>query len=542
MPMRRLVRGWTRPWAAAVILAAVLVLLPAAAAAQPAPQPPTTAAAADDKCAALPPVAQQACRLLGKANPINLAAGGIAGAAQDAGMRALTSFFVDGAVWFVGQVLKLVTTVTSPDLTAQGFKETYQLNFALAPWVMVIMCFIAVGYAVLHRDSDSIGQMVVSIFPAVLFTLASPAVLQLLVGIVDYLSAVVTQDTGDEIAQFLKGLTNFWNIATPNTPMFPLFLSALLALIGAVGIFLDLAVRTALIYLGAAFLPLAWAAIVYPGARKWVRKLGWALVAIIASKFFVVASFSLAAKLLTNGGGGGSVNQSATQNVQGVFIGGGMMLATAFVPLALYRIVTAFDQAVIQHRGTVAAAARSLPGYATGAALVKQNLSMSRMLSGSRSGAAAAGRPRAGGGAAGAATAPTSTPATAATRAGAGAGTTAASAAGGAATAGTALLVRAGESTVDQVGERLASAQAAAADAATAGTQPTAVSDQMAYGDSGGRQWLRVVDHQDRAIYYVNQADPNSPEYSTPNDTYERPHPRWRAEDQSWYRGTYEQQ
>jgi hypothetical protein len=456
-------------------------------------------------------------------------------------MRALTSFFVDGAVWFFKEVLRLITTVTSPDLTAQGFKETYAQNFAIAPWVMLIMCFITVGNAALHRDGDTIGQMMLAIFPAVLFTLASPAVLQLCVGIVDWGSAAVTQNTGDEIAQFIKGMTNFWNMATPTTPMFPLVLSAVLGLIGAIGIWLDLIVRTALIYLGAAFLPLAWAAIVNPRARGWVRKLGWALVAIIASKFFVVGAFSLAAKLLTNGGGTGtSANQSVSQNFQGVFIGGGMMLAAAFMPIALYRIVTAFDQAYIQHRGMVAAAAHSLPGYATGAALVKQNLSMSRMMNGSRSGGAAASRPSANGGKATTATSPASA---AAGRAAAG-GTTAATAAGGAATAGTALLVRAGEGAVDQVGERLASTHAAATEAANASTQTAAASDtstQMAYGDSGGRQWLRVVDHQASAIYYVNQADPNSPEYTTPNDTYERPHPRWRADDQSWYRGSYEQ-
>jgi hypothetical protein len=495
------------------VLAAMLLAGTTPARADPATPPPGGPRGVD-ACTFLPSFAKTICQAARGGNPVKgivqgvggAIGSGIGGVVGDVGLSGLTSWTGAAAVFVAEKILSLINYVASPNLNSPAFTEAYHIAIALAPPVMVIMCLVALIAAAIHRDFNTIGSMLAAILPAVLLTVASPAVLQLLIGAVDWASAVVMHSTGTDIANFMNRIVSFFGQGNnPQVPGLVILGTAVVVLIGSVGIFIDLVVRTALIYLAVATLPIAWAAIVYRPARNWVRKLVRLLIAVILSKFFVIFGFAVAAKLLTAAGFG------LRDPFQGVVIGGGFMLVCAFLPLLLVRLVGAVD-AEIMNRTAVAAAVRHVPLVASNAAQVQSQLRhtvslrhLSNQLTGQGSAAAK--------GATGAA----------AKGAGAAAGGAAAAGVGAAAQAAGAAKRRASQATGAATAVLDAPGGAPTAPSAAAPANLPAIPDQPPQPPA----WTRIVDNQQRRVFYESPGGKEIPGERF-GDTYDKPNP-WPA-------------
>jgi len=148
------------------------------------------------------------------------------------------------------------------------------------------------------------------------------------------------------------------------------FLGALVAAAGAFLVWLELLVRSAAIYVAVLFLPFTFVAMIWPQTAIWCRKLIDVLIAVIAAKFVIVASMSLAAA---------GLGQSRGEDAfQGVLAGAALMLLAAFSPFALLKLLPFAEAAIASAGGTRGALSPALPGGSVMSPAMVMRMAMDR--------------------------------------------------------------------------------------------------------------------------------------------------------------------
>ncbi len=141
----------------------------------------------------------------------------------------------------------------------------------------------------------------------------------------------------DSVAGTLSETTGATASAAPS---FALFFGALLLIVGAFFVWLELLVRSAAVTAAVFFLPMILAGLVWPSALRWTKRLIEILVALILSKFVIVAVISLATAALADPGHGGF----------GTVMGAAaLMLMAAFSPFAVLKLFPMVEGAAIDH-------------------------------------------------------------------------------------------------------------------------------------------------------------------------------------------------
>ena len=220
-------------------------------------------------------------------------------------------------------------------------------------------------------------------------TVALVAVTQLLLGLVDGASSMVLAGVPEALGHFFEG---FGNTASITSSGLAGLLMVAVFLLGAILVWIELAVRSALIYLLMAAAPLTLAARVWPAARGAWRRLAELGVALIVSKFAIALALGLGAAALAGGGPkSGDLGTQVGMDLAAMLTGASLMLLAAFTPFIVLRLLPIVEGAVIAQgisRSPVRAAQAGMQAgyYAQG---------LARMAGGrgGRSGAAAAPAP-----------------------------------------------------------------------------------------------------------------------------------------------------
>lgn len=307
------------------------------------------AMAAPGKCEAVffwDPVCEAGKTVAGKAGEVLTAP--VRYAANSA-VDSVTSWVADTAQWILKRVINFIETSTTPSLDADWFTERYEFMIGLAALILVPMLIIATLRAVVTQD---LGQLVRSFFVflpvAILGTLAAVTITQALLSVTDAMSAAVARNIAGDVSGIFDSvgstLSNSVGVANPALPSFAVFFGALLLIVGSFFVWLELLVRSAAVTVAVFFLPMILAGLVWPAAMRWTRRLIEILVALILSKFVVVAVISLATAALAEPGQGGFAS---------VMGGAALMLMAAFSPFALLKLMPMVEGAAIDHlRGT----------------------------------------------------------------------------------------------------------------------------------------------------------------------------------------------
>jgi hypothetical protein len=152
----------------------------------------------------------------------------------------------------------------------------------------------------------------------------------LLLAVSDQMSAIVSSAAGNQSVGFLDHSSALLGvIATSFSSPFVLFLVGLLTVAGALVLWMELMIREAAVYVIVLLLPLAFAAFVWPARRIWAIRSVELLVALILSKFAIVAVLSL---------GGAALDHSA-HDATGLLAGAVLMVLAAFAPWAMIRVI-----------------------------------------------------------------------------------------------------------------------------------------------------------------------------------------------------------
>jgi hypothetical protein len=144
---------------------------------------------------------------------------------------------------------------------------------------------------------------------------------------------------------------------------FAAVVAAIVMLLGIIAVAIELLIRAALIYAIVPFMPLTFAAMVWPVTRSWARKLGETLVAVILAKFLIVVVLVVGAAAATSGALGGGPFDSAAPPMTTLVMGMLLVGVAALAPPTFLAFLPALETAVISgFRGSARAPVSAVPG------------------------------------------------------------------------------------------------------------------------------------------------------------------------------------
>jgi hypothetical protein len=276
-------------------------------------------------------------------------------------LAAIGAWVLGGAKFALRETAKVISETTTPQLRSSWFSATYWRVAGIASLLTLPFLFAAVIQAVVRSDLALLLRTVLGYLPLALLvvSIAAPVTTLLLAGS-DELSALVGSAAGQPgaaalgLGGALAGLS-----ALAGSP-FLLFFLGLLTVAGALTLWLELLIREAAVYVVVLMLPLAFAAMVWPARRAWAIRAVELLVALILSKFAIVAVLSL---------GGAAMDQAFGHSLTAPLVGLVLVMMGAFAPWVLLRLVPLAEMAsaaVGSFRGEARLLARAEVPFAVG--------------------------------------------------------------------------------------------------------------------------------------------------------------------------------
>ncbi len=264
--------------------------------------------------------------------------GGSAGSALGTRAAALVGLAAAGA-WVLGgaksalhDTARILDKTTRPQLTTTWFSATYWRMAGIAALLTLPFLFAAAVQALMRSDLALLARASFGYLPLSLLAVGVAAPLtMLLLAASDEISAAVSSAAGGAGTRFLAqlGLVSGTLSVLSRSP-FVAFFVGLLTVSAAVLLWVEMLMREAAVYVVVLMLPLAFAAFVWPARRVWAIRVVEVLVALILSKFAIVAVLAL---------GGAALGQRGSSGAGGMLAGLVLVTLAAAAPWALVRLL-----------------------------------------------------------------------------------------------------------------------------------------------------------------------------------------------------------
>ncbi len=263
-----------------------------------------------------------------------LTGAGTAAKALTAGavLASLVVWVAGGARLLLDATAKVISTTTRPQLQSTWFSSTYWRMAAISALLTLPFLFAAAIQAVLRSDMTLLARSTLGYLPLGMLavSIAAPVTTLLLAGS-DELSAIVSQAAGGAGGAFLTRVGALSaGLGALSGSTFVLMFVAVLTVGATVALWIELLIRAAAVYVVVLMLPLFFAALVWPARRVWAIRAVELLVALILSKFAIVAVLSL---------GGAALGHTTVPSAAQMLEGATLVLLAAFSPWALLRLL-----------------------------------------------------------------------------------------------------------------------------------------------------------------------------------------------------------
>jgi hypothetical protein len=254
------------------------------------------------------------------------------------GLAAIGAWVMGGAKVAMEETAKVLGHTTSPRLTTTWFSSTYWRMAGLAAVLTLPFLFAAAIQALTRSDLTLLMRAAFGYLPLAMLAVGIAApVTMLLLAATDQMCSVVSAAGGNAGARFLSHVGAAAGLVSIlDGSAFLAFLIGLFAAFGALVLWLELLLREAAVYVIVLMLPLAFAALVWPARRVWATRAVEMLVALILSKFAIVAVLTLGASAL-----GHSTFVGPTSMMVGLVL----VILGAFAPWAVLRLVPLAEMA-----------------------------------------------------------------------------------------------------------------------------------------------------------------------------------------------------
>ncbi|GKQ36567.1 hypothetical protein [Streptomyces sp. A012304] len=318
---------------------ALLVLGPTAQAAPtPTPTAAPTATPSSNPCDAIDGVARDYCERGQTGGQDGTNAPPVSDTLDP--LQSLADGFAEGAAWVVNALSDAVTVTADVDFTNASFRKTYALVFAASSFLVILVWLWAVvkravrGAPLTTALSEAIGLLWVT----VLVSAFTPLILYTVVTAVDGLTEVLAGGSANA-----KTFDAFGEALTEHNgggPIVKIVLSVV-SIFAAGVLWIELAIRAALLYVGAVLGTVVYSGLVdkklWPRVRKWVG----IMAAIILIKPVVVIVLQLASAL-TSGGSDDSL---------GAIVSGlSIIIIAIIVSVLLFRLIPGMGDEIVAAR------------------------------------------------------------------------------------------------------------------------------------------------------------------------------------------------
>ncbi len=280
-----------------------------------------------------------------------------ANAVWDQIVHGLVSWVVDSMAWFVAALLQFFERSSTPSLGSSWFAggpigsgahSPYGVVASLSLSVLLLCVLLSAVHGLLIGEGPAmLGRIVRDVPLSILGIVSTIGVAQVLLGAGDELAARILTGTqaGTHATTVLRSLGQLQ--AGSGQPTFVVFLLGLVAVVGAFFLWMELLVRSSLLYVLLALSPLAYAAFVWPLARRILHRLAELVVALIFAKVVIAITLAVAASALASSVSRGLGKGDA--QIGTLLAGAIMFLLASFSPFLVLRLFPAVEAAVVAH-------------------------------------------------------------------------------------------------------------------------------------------------------------------------------------------------
>jgi type IV secretion system protein TrbL len=248
------------------------------------------------------------------------------------GLAALVAWVTGSAKYVLHATASVIGKTTSPELGSTWFSGTYWSVAGIAAVLTLPFLFAAAIQALVRSDLSLLARAAFGYLPLAMLAVGIAAPLtSLLLAATDQLSALVASAAGHAgTGFFTRSGTSLTGLTLIAASPFLVFFAGLLTVGAALVLWLELLVRAAAVYVIVLMLPLVFAAFVWPARRIWAIRAVELLVALILSKFVIVAVLSL---------GGAALRATGSGGVTELLAGVALLALGSFAPWALLRLL-----------------------------------------------------------------------------------------------------------------------------------------------------------------------------------------------------------
>ena len=287
-------------------------------------------------CDVMPGPARAICESAGGiTDGIGGVVGGAVAGTAEAALNGLAKAFGEAGGFFLGKLAELLTTTTKVDVSAGWFLQQYALMFGISAILTFALLLLSVLKAVLRGQGwEAVKSGTIYYLLAVLASAFAPALVYLLVQLSDAVTGVLMFGAEDKTQGFLtdtgKTLATF-SLVSPGGGVVTVLIASLLTILCAVVLWVELLLRTAIIYVATLFAAPTFSGLVdrslWRHARRWV----FFVVSVIFAKPVVVGVLGLAAAGAAQGG--------SADGFSSVFVAIALMIVAIFCVGLLFRVI-----------------------------------------------------------------------------------------------------------------------------------------------------------------------------------------------------------
>ncbi|WP_405935308.1 hypothetical protein OG495_37165 (plasmid) [Streptomyces longwoodensis] len=252
----------------------------------------------------------------------------------------LADGFAEGAAWVVNALSDAVTVTGSVDFTNASFLKTYSIVFGASTFLVMLVWLWAVVKRVVRGApmTTALGEAVGLLWVTVLASAFTPLILYTVVSAVDGITEALAG--GGDHAKLFDAFSKALTTHDGGGPIVKIVL-ACVSILAAGVLWLELAIRAALLYVGTVLGTVVYSGLVdkklWPRVRKWVG----IMTAIILIKPIVVIVLQLASALT-----GGSPDDDL-----GAIVSGLSIIIIAIIASALiFRLIPGMGDEIVAAR------------------------------------------------------------------------------------------------------------------------------------------------------------------------------------------------
>jgi hypothetical protein len=285
-------------------------------------------------------------------------------------LGSLAKACAQAAAWVVRNLSSVIDTTTQVDFTNADFLAQYAVVFAASTVLTLVLWLLAVTKRAVRGVplSQAISEAIGFLWLTVIASAFTPLILYTTVGATDGLTAAIAAGTKSDTGTYLGGFADTLEHGSIGGGPLILVLVSLVAVLAAVVLWIELWIRTAMLYVGALLGTAVYAGLVDKQLWKHVRRWAGLMAAVDLAKPVIVIILGLASAVA---GGAGASDDFAR-----VLAGLAILFLSIFATTAIYRFVPGFGDEMAHLRNARANAVSAGSAMINGPAnLVKQGIS-----------------------------------------------------------------------------------------------------------------------------------------------------------------------